>query len=78
MGLVRTKLTNSSGNGSKSARKVTGEKRRLNLKLDEELVAWAFAYAERRKTSVTQMITDFIINLQRHESVIQAEDAEQA
>lgn len=65
-------------NGNKKPRRrVAGEKRRLNLKLDEELAEWAFAYAERHNTSVTQLITDYFMDLQRHEAQLQSRDAEQ-
>lgn len=65
-------------NGNKKPRRrVAGEKRRVNLKLDEELAEFAFAYAERHNTSVTQMITDFFMELQRREAHLQTRDAEQ-
>lgn len=68
----------SSENGKKPRRRVTGEKRRLNLKVDEELVEWAFDYAERRNTTVTQLITDLFMDLRRREREAQSRDAEQA
>jgi len=66
-----------SSENKKPRRRVTGEKRRVNLKLDEELAEYAFGYAERHNTSVTQLITDFFMDLQRHEAQMQAKDAEQ-
>jgi len=68
----------SSENGNKKPRRrVTGEKRRVNLKLDEELAEWAFDYAERHNTSVTQLITDFLMDQRRLEAAHLARDAEQ-
>jgi hypothetical protein len=65
-------------NGNKKPRRrVTGEKRRVNLKLDEGLAEWAFDYAERQNTSVTQLITDHLMDLQRKEAELLARDAEQ-
>jgi hypothetical protein len=67
----------SKDNNKKPRRRIIGEKRRLNLKLDEELIEWAFAYAERHNTSVTQMIADHFMELQRCEAALQSKDAEQ-
>lgn len=65
-------------NGNKKPRRrVAGEKRRLNLKMDEDLAEWAFSYAERHNTSVTQLIIDHFMELQRKEAELQARDAEQ-
>lgn len=58
-------------------RGVTGEKRRLNLKLEEGLVSWAFAYAERRGTTVTQMIGDLLRDMRRQDTENSFVDAEQ-
>jgi hypothetical protein len=69
-------MANDNGN-KKPRRRVMGEKRRVNLKLDEELAEWAFEYAERHNTSVTQLITDHLMDLQRHEAELLARDAEQ-
>ncbi len=54
-----------------------GEKRRVNLRMEEDLAEWAFAYAEQNSTSVTQLITDFFMGLQRQEVERMARDAEQ-
>jgi hypothetical protein len=64
-------------NNKKPRRRVTGEKRRVNLKLDEDLAEWAFGFAERHNTSVTQMITDFFMDQRRREAERMARDAEQ-
>jgi hypothetical protein len=64
-------------NNKKPRRRVTGEKRRVNLKLDEDLAEWAFGFAERHNTSVTQMITDFFMYQRKREAERMARDAEQ-
>ena len=67
----------SSENNKKPRRHVIGEKRRVNLRMEEDLAEWAFAYAEQNSTSVTQLITDFFMGLQRQEVERMARDAEQ-
>lgn len=62
---------------AKVPRRVPGEKRRLNFKLDGEIADWAFEYAEKHNTTVTQLITDYFLDLQRREIARQAQDAEQ-
>ena len=69
-------MKTSSDNGS-SVRAVLGEKRRLNLKLDEDLLSWAFSYAVRNRTTVTQLISDFFRDLRRREEARRDVDAEQ-
>jgi hypothetical protein len=59
------------------SRETAPTKRRLNIKVDSALVEWAFAYAERNKTTVTQLITDSFVQMQRHEELLMREDAEQ-
>ena len=59
------------------SRKSNGEKRRLNLKLDGEIAEWAFRYAERHNTTITQLITDYFLDLQKKEEARFGEDAEQ-
>jgi len=49
-------------------------KSRLNLMIDEELKEWAFDYADRQGTTVTQLITAHFLFLQHHDST---DDAEQ-
>jgi len=61
----------------KPRNRVTGERRRLNLKLDEELAAWAFDYAERHATTVTQLITDHLVQIRKVEDLVLSSDAEQ-
>lgn len=57
--------------------RVPGEKRRVNFKVDGELSDWAFGYAKRHNTTVTQLIIDYFQDLQRKEVAKQAQDAEQ-
>lgn len=64
-------------NSKKPRNRVPGERRRLNLKLEEELASFAFDYAERNETTVTQLITDFFVDLRRQEEERMASDAEQ-
>ena len=64
-----------SKDNKKPRRRVPGEKRRLNLKVDEDLAEWAFEYAEAHGTSVTQMITDYLVQLRKSAQLTQ--DAEQ-
>lgn len=64
-------------NNSKPRRKVSGERRRVNLKLDEDLAEFAFTYAERNGTTVTQLITDHFVELRRKEDERLGKDAEQ-
>ena len=54
-----------------------GEKKRLNLKLDAELAAWAFEFALINNTSVTQLITGFLEDARRHHEAQLDKDAEQ-
>ena len=61
----------------KPRRRVTGEQRRINLKVDDELAAWIFDYVARNKTSVTGLVTDFFLDLRRKELERLARDAEQ-
>lgn len=61
----------------KPRNRVSGERRRLNLKLDEELAAWAFDYAERYATTVTQLITDHLVLIRKIEDQMMSSDAEQ-
>ena len=57
--------------------KISGEKRRLNLRLDSELAEWAFEFALINDTSVTKLITEFLSKLRvEHEEQLN-EDAEQ-
>jgi len=58
-------------------RRIPGEKRRVNFKIDEELAEWAFGFAENHKTSVTQLITDFFVTLRKQEEAHLGQDAEQ-
>ena len=58
-------------------RGVTGEKRRLNLKLEEGLVSWAFAYAERRGITVAEMGGDLLRDMRRQDTENSFVDAEQ-
>ena len=58
-------------------RPTLGEKKRLNLKLDAELAAWAFEYALSNNTSVTQLITRFLEDMRRHHEAQLDKDAEQ-
>ena len=62
---------------SAKSRKLEGNKRRLNLKLDPDLADFAFAYAAKYNTSVTQIITDFLVNLKNREECRLEKDAEQ-
>ena len=57
--------------------KMSGEKRRLNLRLDSELAEWAFEFALLHNTSVTKLITGFIEDLRRQHEEQLNEDAEQ-
>lgn len=43
------------------------DKDRLNLQIDRDLKAWAQDYARRMHTSLTQLITDHFVDLQRGE-----------
>ena len=61
----------------KPQQRVSGERRRINIKLDEALATFAFEYAERNRTTVTQLITNYFISLQRQEEEKLAYDAEQ-
>lgn len=54
-----------------------GERRRLNFKLEEDLALWAFSFAERNNTTVTQLIADHLAKLRQEEEVRLAQDAEQ-
>lgn len=72
-----SKKTAKAVNNSKPRRRVPGEKRRMNLKMDEELADWAFKFAERRKTTVTQLVTDFFMSLREQEEEHLAQDAPQ-
>lgn len=58
-------------------RHIPGAKRRLNLKLEEELVEWVKEYADRRKTSVTDLIRDFFLYLKAREDEHLSLDTEQ-
>ena len=57
--------------------RVSREKRRMNLCIDEDLVLWAFEHAGRNSTSVTQLITNFFQELRKRETERMARDAEQ-
>lgn len=61
----------------KKPRRVVGEKRRLNLKLDGDLAEWVFDFAKRHDTSVTQLIIDFFKDMRVRELSRMAQDAEQ-
>lgn len=61
----------------KRRRRVAGEKRRVNLKIEEGLAEWAFSFAERNNTSVTGLITDYLSGLRDHEKSRSVQDAEQ-
>jgi hypothetical protein len=64
-------------NSKKPRRRVVGEKRRVNLKLDGELAEWAFSFADRHNTSVTQLIIDHFLGLRKQEGERMSQDAEQ-
>lgn len=42
-------------------------KDRLNLQIDDELKRWAQDYAKRNHTSLTQLITDYFVELRKRE-----------
>jgi hypothetical protein len=62
-------------NSKKPRRRIVGEQRRLNLKLDEDLAMWVFEYAEAHSTTVTQLIVDYLVQLRKQEYL--AQDAKQ-
>ena len=76
MAKKKTKKTKAKA-APKPRNRVSGERRRLNLKLDEDLAAWAFDYAERHATTVTQLITDHLVMLKKREDQVLSSDAEQ-
>lgn len=41
---------------------------RLNLRLTIELHEWAKQYAERQKTSITEILTKYLVSLKEAES----------
>lgn len=61
----------------KPRRRIAGEKRRVNLKLEEDLAEWAFEFADRSNTTVTYLITDFLQELRRIQTERTSKDAEQ-
>jgi hypothetical protein len=67
----------SSSEKKKPRRRIAGEKKRLNFKMDKELVDWASGYAERHNTTMTQLITNHFMALRIREAVARAQDAEQ-
>jgi hypothetical protein len=73
----KTKKITKAKAAPKPRNRVSGERRRLNLKLDEELTAWAFDYAERHATTITQLITDHLVMLKKIEDQVLSGDAEQ-
>jgi hypothetical protein len=77
MAKKKAKKTTKAKAAPKPRNRVTGERRRLNLKLDEELAAWAFDYAERHATTVTQLITDHLVQIRKVEDLVLSSDAEQ-
>jgi len=52
-------------------------KSRLNLKIDQDLKAWAMDYAKRRGTDVTKLITEYFIVLREQEQRQDVEFVEQ-
>lgn len=40
---------------------------RLNLRFHEDLAEWAKKYAKKRRTSVTQIVTDHFVDLREKE-----------
>jgi len=52
-------------------------KSRLNLKVDKELKKWVMAYAKRRGTDVTKLITEYFIFLREQEQRLDAEYVDQ-
>lgn len=54
-----------------------GEKRRVNLKIDESLAEWAFDYAKAHNKSLTQLIVDQLAGLKIQEETELHQDAEQ-
>ena len=77
MAKKKTKKVTKAKAAPKPRARVSGERRRLNLKLDEELAAWAFDYAERHATTVTQLITDHLVLIRKIEDQAMSGDAEQ-
>lgn len=61
----------------KPRRRIVGEKKRMNLVVEKDLADWVFDYADRGNTSVTQLITDYFMELKRREAGMLARDAEQ-
>jgi hypothetical protein len=61
----------------KPRRRIAGEKRRVNLKIEEDLAEWAFEYAERQGTTVTSLIAEFLRMTRAVEEASLAKDAEQ-
>lgn len=47
--------------------KTVPKKERKNYRLDADLMTWAEGYAKRKKTSVTQVITDQLVALRERE-----------
>jgi hypothetical protein len=52
---------------SASSSSLPKDKDRLNLQIDKGLKRWAQDYAKKRHTSLTQLITDHFVNLQKEE-----------
>lgn len=50
---------------------------RLNLKLPSELKKWVVDYAQRRGTSVTQLVIDHLVSLKQLDDEEMSRDAEQ-
>ena len=57
--------------------KPVSKRRRVNLKMDSELVEFAFCYADYTETTVTRLITNYFIDLRRREERRLGIDAEQ-
>lgn len=51
----------------KNSSSLPEDKDRLNLQMDKGLKRWAQDYARMRHTSLTQLITDFFVDLQKEE-----------
>lgn len=43
------------------------DKDRLNLQIDKDLKVWVRDYARRKHTSLTQLITDYFVELKKEE-----------
>lgn len=58
-------------------RRIVGEKKRLNLKVEADLADWAFDYASRHHKTFTQLVCEHLVELRLREQHRQAQDADQ-